>query len=101
MVFDHRVDLDDLATDRGLQVGDCFDGFDFAKGLSGFHEPAYFGQVAVHEVSLVSVAKFVDGKVGDANDDGVPVNLGPFVGGGVASVVGSHDEFSWNYRLRE
>ena len=51
---------------------------------------ARFGEVAVDEVIDVAVAELVDGEVGDADQDGVSILLGPLVGGCVAAVFGAH-----------
>ena len=84
------VDLDDLTAEGGVEVGDGLDGLDLAKGLALLDLAADLGQVTVHEVSLVAVGELLHGEVGDADNDEVTLELGPFMGVEVLAVVRAH-----------
>jgi hypothetical protein len=90
VLLDGLVHLDDLASNGGEQVGDGLHGLDLSEGLAGIDRAAGLRQVTVDEVVHVAVAELFDGEVGDADQDGVSILLGPLVGGSVTTVVGAH-----------
>src|SRR5215204_6819126 len=65
-IFESGVDLDDLAADRGVQVGDGLDALDGAEGLAGVE-----GSSLVRQLDEDDVAQFVLGVIRDAYGRGV------------------------------
>jgi hypothetical protein len=78
------VGADDLAGDRGVDVGGSLDRFDHRDGLAGGDSTA-----GIRQLEEDHVAEGLLGVVGDADGQAaVGLDADPFVGGGVTQVAG-------------
>src|SRR5829696_6072017 len=81
-IFQCRVDLDDLAADRRVQVGDGLDALDGAEGIAGIESGPLVWQLDEDDV-----AEFVLGVFRDPYGRGAVLHADPLVAPGVLKVI--------------